>query len=553
MLANYANVLRSMGLRVRLQEDGWHSSRVVQLVCQALAYVANPSDRHAALYLAVTELGSLDLKTALEQLIADGRIIDPVLIPLDVLAANTKARTLFALVADTFAALNLFDVVSVWPDADQCRANLLRLQAEVGEYMDANREALASGGYHGSGIQSFLAWLNAKVEQKDKDNQPTSRVIDEDAIQLVTWHSSKGREWPVVFVCGTDKSLKPGLPNMELGYSTFEDLSQLIEKAQIEYSPKFAAPESDDKFLGALGQATELEARRLIYVAMTRAREKLVLEWPSYLAGKDGLTYWSILASEITPSLQEATITVGDTSFPCVIGKGASELPDDFGTDGDATHEALATIGRRAIQRGVVTEGLTLDSVVPSGMHSLQIVGAARQPLEVARYHNELDLDIELTGTKLGTFLHRCFEILGANPDHAGNISSITGVELIDGAASCIAASVSSFERWVTDRFSATAIHRELPLLGVDDNGSVVSGTADLVLETDAGVWIIDHKSDQVENSEAAFDGYQPQLECYAKVLESMGLTVLGSGINWIRRGEVVLRPRGGELRTAVN
>ena len=205
------------------------------------------------MYLAVTELGSLDLKTALEQLITDGRIVDPVLAQLDALASNVKDRTLFALVADTFAALGLFDVVSVWPDADQSRANLLRLQAEAGEFMDANREALASGGYHGSGIQSFLAWLNAKVEQKDKNNQPDPRVIDEDAIQLVTWHSSKGREWPVAFVCGMDKSLSPRLPNMALGYSTFEDLSDLIEKAQIEYSPKFAAPESDDQFLGISG------------------------------------------------------------------------------------------------------------------------------------------------------------------------------------------------------------------------------------------------------------------------------------------------------------
>lgn len=119
MLAEYADVLRTQGLRVRVQEDGWYSSRIVQLACQAMAYVANPSDRHAALYLAVTELGSLDLKTALEQLITNGKIVDPILAQLDVLASNVKDRTLFALVSDTFAALSLFDVVSVWPDADQ--------------------------------------------------------------------------------------------------------------------------------------------------------------------------------------------------------------------------------------------------------------------------------------------------------------------------------------------------------------------------------------------------------------------------------------------------
>ena len=544
MLAEYADVLRTQGLRVRLQEDGWYSSRVVQLASQAMAYVANPSDRHAALYLAVTELGSLDLKTALEQLITDGKIIDPVLAQLDVLASNVKDRTLFALVADTFAALSLFDVVSVWPDADQSRANLLRLQAEAGEFMEANREALASGGYHGSGIQSFLAWLNAKVEQKDKNNQPDPRVIDEDAIQLVTWHSSKGREWPVVFVCGMDKSVTPRLPNMALGYSTFEDLSQLIEKAQIEYSPKFAAPESDDQFLGELRLATELESRRLIYVAITRAREKLVLEWPSYLAGRDGLTYWSIMAAETTVSPQAATITVGDISFTCLVREGASELPDDSGVGDATTPEELATIGRRAIQRRVVPDGLIPDSVVPSGLESIQSSETARQQLESIRYHEGLELEIELTGTMLGTFLHRCFEVLGANPGHAGNISGITGVELSEGTAASIAASVSSFEKWVTERFSATAIHRELPLLGIDDNGSVVSGTADLVLETVGGIWIIDHKSDQVENPELAFLRYQPQLECYAKLLRSMGHNVVGLGINWIRRGKVTLFSR---------
>jgi ATP-dependent exoDNAse (exonuclease V) beta subunit len=338
-----------------------------------------------------------------------------------------------------------------------------------------------------------------------------------------------------------DKSLSRRLPNMALGYSTFEDLSDLIEKAQIEYSPKFAAPESDDQFLGDLGLATELESRRLIYVAITRAREKLVLEWPSYLAGKDGLSYWSILSTDATVSHQDATITVGDTSFPCLIGEGASELPDNFGAGDGTTPEVLATIGRRAIQRGVVPEGLLPDSVVPSGMESLQSTKPARKTMESIRYHEGLDLKIELSGTALGTFLHRCFEVLGVNAELAGKISSFASAEIGDGDVSIIADSVTSFERWMTEYFSPTAVQRELPLLGTDENGSVVSGTADLVLETDGGVWIIDHKSDQVEDPEASFENYLLQLECYAKLLQSMGHDVAGLGINWIRRGEVVL------------
>lgn len=541
MLSEYAAVLRSMGLRVRLQEDGWHESRIVQLACQALAYVANQQDRHAALYLSVTELGNLDLKTALEQLIANGKIDDPVLEQLDVLASHIEDRTIFALVSDTFSALHLFDVVSAWPDADQARANLLRLQAEAGEFMDANREALASGGYHGSGIQSFLAWLNAKIEQKDKNNQPVPRVIDEDAIQLATWHSSKGREWPVVFVCGMDRELKPRLPNMALGYNSFDDLSELIEKAQIEYSPKFTASESDDQFLGDLDIETELESRRLIYVALTRAREKLVIEWPSFMTGKDTLTYWSILATEASVSKPDKTISIGDSTFPCLIWDGESELPEEIDESQENAEAEILTVGRRAINPGQPPEQQIPDSVTPSGMvASTDTVEGIEQSLETAQYSQELDLDIGLSGTVLGTFLHQCFEILGANPGQAENIATITGVDLGDDA-STIATCVSNFEQWLEGHFSAKVVYRELPLLGIDDSGSVVSGKADLVLETDVGVWIIDHKSDQVDEPELAFISYRPQLESYAKLLRSMGHNVLGTGINWIQRGEMVL------------
>jgi len=77
MIAEYAQVLRSLGLRVRVRADGWYASRAVQIACNALSYLANRSDRHAALYLAVTELGSLTLKDALAQLMESGRIAEP--------------------------------------------------------------------------------------------------------------------------------------------------------------------------------------------------------------------------------------------------------------------------------------------------------------------------------------------------------------------------------------------------------------------------------------------------------------------------------------------
>lgn len=76
----------------------------------------------------------------------------------------------------------------------------------------------------------------------------------------------------------------------------------------------------------------------------------------------------------------------------------------------------------------------------------------------------------------------------------------------------------------------------------MDEQETVVSGTADLIVETPQGVWVIDHKSDQTDEPAQAFGGYRAQLESYAAALSKEGKIVLGVAINWTRRGEVVLQ-----------
>ena len=423
----------------------------MQIAWHALAYLANPADRHAALYLAVTELGSLNLQDALTQLMDQGDIDEPLLVRLDELAEGAAERTVYALVADMIRALDLFDVVALWPDGEQARANLLRLLAEAGEFMDANREALASGGFHGSGIQTFMSWMATKVEEKDGDKQPDPRVLDENAIVLTTWHGSKGQEWPVVAVCGLDRDIKARLPNVELGYSTFDDLSRILEQARIEYAPEFAAAETNDRFLTELQDAEETGARRLLYVALTRARDKLVLEWPGYLASKDNTTYWSILVGDCDLTLDESRIRAGEQAFPCTIVEGQQRrVPHDLDIDAVPEGSELPVTGRRAIQPDTVPEMLTPDSRAPSKAEAVtDVEGDAG--LVVERYGEGLEVDSGLTGTGLGTFIHRCFEVLGPKPDLKERIPQITGVEIEPGELEEIAIAVERFESWLVE------------------------------------------------------------------------------------------------------
>jgi ATP-dependent exoDNAse (exonuclease V) beta subunit len=557
MLAKYADVLRAQGHRVRLQADGWYASRAVEIARYALSYLANPADRHAALYLAVTELGSLTLEQALRQLMDAGRIEDPVLTQLVTLAEGVAERTVYTLVADVIAALGLFDTVMRWPDGEQARANLLGLLAEAAEFMDANREALAYGGFHGAGVQTFLAWLAARVELKDGDRQPEPRVLDEDAIVLTTWHSAKGREWPVVAVCGLDKKIEGKLPDLGLGYASFEDLSRLLEVARIEYAPKFAAPESDDHFVVELNALAETEARRLLYVALTRARDKLVLEWPAYLAGKDTTTYWSILADGANGcgvALVKSELAVGSVKFACRVTQGSSELPDalDLGVTPDMTE--LPVVGRRAVTPGKVPDGLTPDSRTPSALvlgpqaaaglleAPADAAAAAGERVELVRYGEALAVEVGLSGVALGSLLHRALEVLGARPALADRLPQITGVAVDAAALNSITTAVARFEAWLTEHFKPTAVQREWPLLHVDARGTVVSGMADLIVHTAEGAWIVDHKSDQIEDPVQAFLKYEFQLEAYREALAATGTHVAGVAVHWIRRGDVVMK-----------
>ena len=156
------------------------------------------------------------------------------------------------------------------------------------------------------------------------------------------------------------------------------------------------------------------------------------------------------------------------------------------------------------------------------------------------RYGAGLALDLNLFGAELGTFLHRCFEVLGSRPDLAPRIPELTGVEASATAVSAIAASVERFESWLGQISTQEAL-REWPLLMLDGSGSVVSGTADLIACSPSGIWVIDHKSDNIDDPAEAFQKYRSQLDLYAAALAAQDMHVLGVGINWIRLGVVTL------------
>lgn len=79
-------------------------------------------------------------------------------------------------------------------------------------------------------------------------------------------------------------------------------------------------------------------------------------------------------------------------------------------------------------------------------------------------------------------------------------------------------------------------------MLHVDERGTVISGMADLIVQTAQGAWIVDHKSDAVDEPVAAFAKYEGQLRAYRQAVEAAGTPIAGVAVHWVRRGEVVMR-----------
>ena len=175
--------------------------------------------------------------------------------------------------------LDLRMIISRWGNVSQRKANIDVLRKYALQYEEAcNRLHTAAS------LGGFLLWLNEKAS-KGEDQQGSGE--DQDAVNVLTYHKSKGLEWPVV-VCHNlevrlndnvfgihliDKNPKPDLDNL-LGnrwlrywINPYSDQSRGTILAE-----KIAESEAQKKSK----ERALTEEARLLYVGITRARDYLV-------------------------------------------------------------------------------------------------------------------------------------------------------------------------------------------------------------------------------------------------------------------------------------
>ena len=160
------------------------------------------------------------------------------------------------------------------------------VSAEEGD-PGARRFLLSSGGV--SYVMGFLAWLE-RADDEEKGLALGTVEPDPNAVQLMTMHAAKGLEWDHVLLPGLCGSATGGqTPNLwQMSANTAlpwplrgdrEYLPSVLETAE-EITAFEKAKDLEDYLATHKDDATEhtgMEDRRLMYVAMTRARNLLAM------------------------------------------------------------------------------------------------------------------------------------------------------------------------------------------------------------------------------------------------------------------------------------
>ena len=534
----YAEALRALRVPVQVEEGGWHDGPAVAAARAALAFAADLGDAHAGLRLATLGPARRPLEEALRAL-RDGRLAAlPELAVLAVLAAasdDLHALTVPAVVTRVLALAGIEDWAAGLPDPEAHLADLARLRAEASAFADSNAATRAAAGLHGWDTRAFLAWLAAKVAAGE-DGRPDPSSVTARGVELVTWHAAKGREWPVVVVAGLDWKVEERAGTMRVEFEGWDEPATLLERARLRRVPEVACAEVQARLLAPRLEAARATERCLAYVAVTRARDRLVLEWPAWPKGCDG-TLAGLLVGEAGLGIGAGALRVGGSSHEAQIVECPETMPVAF--DREAEDEVplpYPCFGRLARP---AEPGASLVHRPSQSPAAAPIRGEARS-VGPAPGGDAFD-----DATARGTALHLAMRVWLTRPDRADALGAAT--ELPAETVEALRAQAEGL-RCVLATESFTDLQAEVPVEQLRADGTTTRGTIDLVALDPAGgrAAVIDFKSPAPADPVAATADHAGQLAAYAEALEKgLSVSVERVGVHWIGAGTLAWEGRG--------
>ncbi len=453
----------------------------------------------------------------------------------------------------------------------QRMANLEMLLAKAEEY---ERTSF-------SGLYQFMNYID-QIRKYDMDEgEAGTQSENDDVVRLMTIHGSKGLEFPVCFLVGIEKRRNTSdergkvIWNERLGFGTgFTDLEKRLSATTL---PKEMV--STENRRGGIA-----EEMRVLYVAMTRAREKLIMigcdkadgfesclgtieDCDSYLDmlktahGSRGFDHIvikytdekeivrerldkEIRSRSVAEEMLELVMKAGEKpAEPVTVPSYLSNLPFIYPYPIDPQKKAKLSVSElkhRAIEEKLADgEILSLDDT--------PLFNETNPEKYIPRFARE-EGETATGGTFYGTAFHRILELwdypesVNMDENDKNNICYITP-DTITGFAN----EMRDLHRMDKDMVNAIRpeevaaflnsplgarmrmakirgeLFREQPfVIGIEEDGEtiLVQGIIDAYFIENGHITVVDYKTDRVDDAGMLINRYKTQLEYYGTALE---------------------------------
>jgi ATP-dependent helicase/nuclease subunit A len=402
------------------------------------------------------------------------------------LAARANTLPVPELLEQIVEDLSLLSFFGLRSDG-KLRADALRMLIEAAD-------SLEDAGF--TTLRDFSDWLSAQEAETQGEGPGELEDEEERAVQILTMHKAKGLEFPIVIVADLGADLRT--QDCVVARRAEGFLEARFSRDQGVETPGFEQAIAEED---ARRKAEEI---RLLYVAMTRARDFLLLSW---MPGKKGF-----LAS---PNLKS------------ILGSEPGEAPSaESGADAMRVEDLPALPEREPV--AAVDLARAREHVRPSSLaawkntreHAPQgtrILRASTSTADDRSHVIQEDLFAAVTsfsGTSFGDVMHKSLELYDPALESAAEIALQRATEAIVGGSPNATRSwvlewsdtdrsgiLRDLERIVRDAavsvlWQAKA-RREIPFLLPFGEG-FLSGTADVLIEEPKGTLsIVDFKTDR--------------------------------------------------------
>ena len=456
-----------------------------------------------------------------------------------------------------------YDYVSVMPAGETRRANLDMLVEKASEYEKTSYKGL----FH------FIRYIE-NLKKYNSDFGEASTVGEEDnTVRIMSIHKSKGLEFPVVFLAGMGKKFNRQdvygkvLIDPELGIAAdYLDAEHRVKTSTIKKNVLRRKMELD-----SLG-----EELRVLYVAMTRAKEKLIMTGTDRSLGKTLEKY--------------SQIPLADGQIPYTILSGAASFLDWILMCTGQTGNGLGILVREIpvmefigseLQRQVLKRNakdvlLELDTkqeydrdfgmqlkehlefvypyMADVSLHSKMSVSEVKKmgqpaddesevPFEPVKKASDASVDSGI-GAARGSAYHRALELLPF--DRIRSLEDVDAwltwfvekkqytpesLQMVDSTVLWTFL-CSETGRRMAKAQAAGKLHKEQQfVMGIpareigpvdSDELVVIQGIIDAYFEEDGELILVDYKTDRIRSSRILLDHYQKQLDYYARALTQL-------------------------------